>query len=105
MSEMASRPPAGSRRCPRLGGPVDFRYCLRAAGQGRACFKILDCWWEIFDVTEYIRRTMGEDELAALAARRPQPKVTSLVEIIRRARQRLEGDPRPKPGVLREDGP
>ncbi len=94
MYESSCRPPDEPRRCPRLGGPVGFDYCLQA-GEGRPCFKVLDCWWEIFDVTEYLRQTMGENELAALAASRPQPKAASLVEIIRQARQRLENEPGP----------
>jgi hypothetical protein len=39
------------------------------------CFKVFDCWWERFDVV-------------ALSASRPQPKVASLVELIRQARER-----------------
>ena len=77
------------RRCPRLGGPVRFGYCLTGDGNGPPCFKILDCWWERFDVHRYL-----EDHLPAgqfkdlLQAGPPAPKVTSLVELIEAARQR-----------------
>lgn len=78
-----------NRRCPRLGGDVAFGYC-RICGEDRApCFKILDCWWERFDVVGHMRSCLTPPAYTALLNRRPPPnKVTSLVDLIRQARDR-----------------
>ncbi len=89
MSEPSCSPPEEPRRCPRLGGPVKFSYCMQA-GDGKPCFKTLDCWWEIFDVRKYLEKIMSPDDLAALSCQQPEPKVASLLEVIRQAKQRLE---------------
>ena len=75
------------RRCPRLGGPVAFFYCTACEANNRACGKIIDCWWETFDVAAHLRETLSEAALAELMAKRPKPKVTSLVEMIAAARE------------------
>lgn len=75
-----------TRRCPRLGGPVSFSYCGGCGRNGGYCWKVLNCWWEYFDVADYLRRRLSADEFAALCQARPRPKVTSLIEIIERAR-------------------
>ncbi len=75
------------RRCPRLGNSVAFAYC-RTCGDNGCCFKILDCWWERFDVAGYLKARLSEADFSALAAAEPKPKVTSLIELIRRARER-----------------
>ncbi len=80
-----------TRRCPRLGGPIHFGYCRRAADDGGPCWKSLDCWWERFDVAGFFRQVLGPERMAALAARAdrgPRPKVTSLLDQIRAARSR-----------------
>jgi len=80
------------RRCPRLGGPVDFGYCLKDAVAQGPCWKILDCWWERFDVAEYLRQRLGDAAVAKLATAQPKPKVMSLLEQIERARQRCRDE-------------
>lgn len=78
-------------RCPRLGSLVRFGYC-RACGDGRsACFKIFDCWWERFDVTAYLKEILSEEEFMKLAASRPKPKVSSLIELIAQVRRNAAG--------------
>jgi len=79
-------------RCPRLGGPVAFRYCERSGPEGKPCFKIADCWWQHFDVIGYLRKRLTTEELRQVLVQRPRPKVTSLVEMIARARQNLSAD-------------
>jgi len=75
-------------RCRRLGHKVAFKYCRREAN-GRLCGRILDCWWEQFDVRDYLQRAAPQ-ELAELLARAPHSKVASIVELIEQAK-RAEG--------------
>jgi len=77
------------RRCPRLGGPVLFAYCKTSSDNHSVCWKILDCWWECFDVVGHLKKFLSEDELKELANKKPKPKIVSLVELIEQARKRV----------------
>ncbi|MBI9082101.1 MAG: hypothetical protein JEZ11_00805 [Desulfobacterales bacterium] len=79
------------RRCPRLGGPVAFGYCRKCGDDGKPCFKILDCWWERFDVAAVMTAQMGTAGVEELRRSRPQPKVTSLLDLIAQAKERIDG--------------
>ncbi len=77
------------RRCPRLGGDVTFAYCCECEAKKRPCFKILDCWWERFDVAAYLKTRLSPEVFDKLSTHRAPPnKVASLVELIRQARER-----------------
>jgi len=76
------------RRCPRLGGPVPFKYCRTGGGDSAPCFKILDCWWETFDIRSYLENTMSQDAFNDLLKAKPPDKIASLVDLIRQAKQR-----------------
>ena len=77
------------RRCPRLGHEVGFRYCLMAGEEHSACWKTIDCWWEIFDVHMYLKNNLPEEQYQRLAAGGPpKNKVTSLLELVEQARKR-----------------
>ena len=76
------------RRCPRLGGPVPFSYCKKGDGHQQPCFKIVDCWWETFDVVRYLKDNLPEDQFDRLMEARPKPKIASLVELIEQAKKR-----------------
>ena len=76
------------RRCPRLGNPVPFEYCEVCGDDQHPCFKILDCWWEYFDVVQYLKDKLPEDQFNGLMATKPKPKVASLVELIEQAKKR-----------------
>ena len=81
------------RRCPRLGGEVTFSYCRSCEEGERPCFKVLDCWWERFDVVAHMKACLSPEAFAALATRRPPPnKVASLVDLIRQAQERTSTD-------------
>ena len=81
------------RRCPRLGGDVPFAYCCECEADNRACFKVLDCWWERFDVTAYFKKRLSPEDFDRLAARKPPPnKVTSILDLIQQAQERLSTD-------------
>jgi hypothetical protein len=78
-----------SRRCPRLGGPVTLDYCMTCEQQ-RPCLKIIDCWWETFDVVRYLQDHLPADQFEQLMRARPKPKIASLIELIEKARKGAE---------------
>jgi len=75
------------RRCPRLGGEVRFAYCRSCGKSGISCFKILDCWWERFDVATYMKSRLSQEEYAGLENPKPPSKVGSLIELIQKAQR------------------
>ncbi len=77
------------RRCPRLGGPVPFKYCRSCDEKGRPCFKVFDCWWETLDIKSYLKSNLSEDAFNKLIDTKPAPKITSLIELIEQAKNRL----------------
>ena len=80
---------AMERRCPRLGGEVAFSYCKSCEVDQAPCFKVLDCWWERFDVVAHMKACLPPEAFDSLAQCRPAPsKVTSLVDLIRQAQER-----------------
>ena len=76
------------RRCPRLGGPVDFKYCKTCGPKATMCWKVIDCWWEYFDVKAYLEAHLPPDDVTRLAEAQPQPKIASLVDLIEQAKSR-----------------
>ncbi len=76
------------QRCPRLGNPVSFSYCLKDGDKGQPCWKIADCWWEYFDVMTYLRENLPEKIVDRLINTRPKQKITSLIELIEQAKKR-----------------
>jgi hypothetical protein len=79
-------------RCPRLGGPVSFEYCRYHASEKNPCWKILDCWWESFDVVALLTKELGEKAVKQLANTRPPPKTESLMTLIQQAQKRCAED-------------
>jgi hypothetical protein len=77
------------RRCPRLGGPVAFFYCTSCEADSRPCGKIIDCWWETFDVLRYLKDTLTPEELDCLTRTKPTSKVNQLVDMIVQSKKRL----------------
>jgi hypothetical protein len=52
------------------------------------CWKIIDCWWEYFDIQGYLQTCLAPEEIQALNQARTPPKLTSLVELIAKAQAR-----------------
>ena len=77
------------RRCPRLGGPVDFFYCKTCEPQRHPCRKIIDCWWETFDVQRYLQDHLAPEILEQLTRQETEPKISQLVKIMDRTQKRL----------------
>jgi hypothetical protein len=67
---------------------VAFAYCRQCGEKADVCFKILDCWWEYFDVVSEMKRHLSPEALQSLLDARPKPKITSLLEIIEEAKAR-----------------
>ena len=87
------KPEGLERRCPRLGGDVSFAYCCTCEADKRPCFKVLDCWWERFDVVSYMKTRLSPAAFEKLSTHRPPPnKVASLVDLIRQAQERTSTD-------------
>jgi hypothetical protein len=84
-----ARPEDLERRCPRLGSIIPFKYCLISGPDDGICWKVLDCWWEIFDVEAFLKKNLSPANFADLMARAEKPanKVGSLIEIIERAKK------------------
>ena len=76
------------RRCPRLGGPVSFKYCRQSGENELPCWKVFDCWWEFFDIVPFLQENLPEDHFRELVTFRPKPKVSSLIEMIEQARNK-----------------
>jgi len=75
------------KRCPRLGGPVPFKYCMDQGDNTGPCFKIMDCWWEDFDIKAYLEMNLSPEALDKLTASKPSSKVASLVDLIEQAKK------------------
>ena len=78
-------------RCPRLGGTVPFRYCM-APGEPTPCYKILDCWWEIFDVTSYLKACLPEEHFDRLFEDRGRPnRLDTILELVEKYKKTEPG--------------
>ncbi|NOY70271.1 MAG: hypothetical protein GXP53_12445 [Deltaproteobacteria bacterium] len=75
------------RRCPRLGSIIEFQYCLISGEDDLPCWKILDCWWETFDVESYLKARLPEAVFSPLATARPSNKVASILDIVEQAKK------------------
>jgi len=76
------------RRCPRLGGSVTFGYCRLNSGSELPCWKVFDCWWEVFDIVKFMQSILTPEQFERLRGTKPKPKVASLIELIDQAKQR-----------------
>ncbi len=72
--------------CRKLGHHLTFAYCRTTEGD-IPCEKISDCWFETFDIVEFMKTHYPEaSEKAATAP--GKPKMLSLLELIEQARKR-----------------
>ena len=86
------------RRCPKLGGEVPFSYCRVHPDYAGPCPKVLDCWWEIFDVKEVLRQALPPDEYDRLAsARPPASKMFQILDSVQQAKKAKTKSPVPRP--------
>ncbi|MFP3980561.1 MAG: hypothetical protein ACLFUY_04140 [Desulfobacterales bacterium] len=75
-------------RCPRLGSLIPFRYCLISGEGDLPCMKIMDCWWEFFDVDAYLKENLPAEAYNKLVTAQPRSKVATIVEIAEEAKRK-----------------
>lgn len=71
-------------RCPMLGHGVPFHYC-RQLQQSIPCSRILNCWFESFDVQAFILNHFSHQQIKAMMTP-PKSKLSSLLELIAQAK-------------------
>ena len=72
--------------CRKLGHHLTFHYCRTTDGAA-LCPKILDCWFELFDIRAYLEQHYSKAEIDVLLEP-PKPKVATLLELIEKAKRR-----------------
>ena len=91
MTDRSSHPPYEEKqiRCPKLGGPVNFEFCL-VERRELPCGRALGCWSRHFDVETFFRQRLSLEDFEKCFAQ-PQPaKLCTLVDLIDQARKRTE---------------
>lgn len=84
------RPDDLELHCPRLGHLIRFAYCLHP-GEDTPCFKIVDCWWQTFDVVAYLKAHLDPETFSRLCEERAPPnRMSSILEIVDRIRKDKE---------------
>lgn len=74
--------------CRILGHHLSFSYC-RSCQDGAPCFKILDCWFDRFDVRKFIEENYTAEEIERFL-QPPKPKVQTLMTLIQQAQKRMD---------------
>ena len=73
--------------CRILGHYLSFSYC-RSCQESAPCFKILDCWFDKFDVRKFIEENYTTAEIEHFL-QPPKPKVQTLLTLIQQAQKRI----------------
>ncbi len=87
--------------CRKLGHHLTFRYC-RSERNGLPCGRIKDCWFDKIPIADYLRDNYTPEDLAKITAP-PPAKTATLLELIERARQRINAEPSPEADENRSD--
>jgi hypothetical protein len=72
------------RYCRMLGHEIRFGYC-RLLPEGRPCRLIVECWQGTFDIGACLRLCYQPEEIESFLSP-PKPKITSILELIEKAR-------------------
>jgi len=74
--------------CPRLGGEVPLKYCLKPA-QDTPCFRIMDCWWQTIDIQALLETHLQPDELQSfLKTAQPKTRLDQILDILDRLKDK-----------------
>jgi hypothetical protein len=63
---------------------------MASGDDGQPCFKVVDCWWETFDIVRYLQDHLTETQFTRLMQARPRPKIASLVELVEQVKSRKD---------------
>ena len=66
--------------CRMLGHILTFKYC-RTMKEGLPCGRILDCWFELIAIEEFIEENYSDNE-KKIIFEPPKQKMISLLEIL-----------------------
>lgn len=72
--------------CRKLGHHLHFKYC-RSESSGKPCTKILDCWFEKFDVAAFMNEYYSDWEIEQISGSVPD-KTETLFDLIQKAQAR-----------------
>ena len=74
--------------CRILGHRLRFSYC-RTCQDGLPCCRILDCWFENFEIRRFIEENYTAEEMEKFL-QPPQPKMQTLMTLIQQAQERMK---------------
>jgi hypothetical protein len=74
-------------RCPKLGGEITFGYCRKEAGE-LPCPRVIVCWHPYFPVEAHLKEHLSAKQWHRCFDQPPKDKVSSLVELIEKAKER-----------------
>jgi hypothetical protein len=77
-------------RCPRLGHELKFSYCRRESGD-LPCHRTIRCWQPFFPVEAYLGEILSAAEWERFSRQGPGDKMTTLIDLIERAKSRGKG--------------
>ena len=72
--------------CRMLGHHLSFAYCRTGTGD-LPCRKIFDCWFETWDIREFVEAHYTAEQVAAFTAP-PKPKIHTILDLIEQAKKR-----------------
>ena len=72
-------------RCSMLGHQIQFKYC-RSLKDNLPCSKILDCWFEMIPIRDFIHAHFTEEEINIFLSP-SKPKIVTLVDLIEKAKR------------------
>ncbi len=71
--------------CRMLGHRLPFKYC-RSVNDGLPCRKVMDCWFDVFPVLQFLSDNFSEEELKSIFCAEPKTRMVSLIEIINKVK-------------------
>lgn len=74
--------------CRMLGHHLRFSYC-RGCRNGYPCFKVLDCWFEKFDVRKFVEENYAPEEIEQFL-QPPKSRMQTLMVLIEQAQRRMK---------------
>ena len=80
--------------CRKLGHNVLFEYCKKES-ISEPCARVVNCWIAKCNILEYLESKYGAGFVEEFTNRQAKDKMTSIMEIIERAKKRAESQDKP----------